>query len=103
MIRSAITFVLDWSPWSRSSSEQVTVLARNFAIPQLLRSDVWANVPLVMRGPTTVFTHRKLSPHQFTPMSRAHERPAVHAGWAVLSAFSRAWPRATQAKRWAKR
>jgi hypothetical protein len=31
-----------------------------------------AIVPLVMKGPTTVFTHRGLSPHQFTPMSGAH-------------------------------
>jgi hypothetical protein len=34
--------------------------------------DVWAIVPLVMKGPTTVLTHRGLSPHQFTPMSGAH-------------------------------
>ena len=40
--------------------------------PQLLRSNVWAIVPLSVRGPTTVFTHRRLSPHQFTPMSGAH-------------------------------
>jgi hypothetical protein len=32
-----------------------------------------AIVPLVMRGPTTVLTHRGLSPHQFTPMSGAHK------------------------------
>src|SRR5437870_2118674 len=43
-----------------------------------LRSNVWAIVPLAMRGPATVFTHRGLpclaeafsegrSPHQFTP------------------------------------
>ena len=31
---------------------------RNLTIPQLLRSNVWAIVPLVMRGPTTVFTLR---------------------------------------------
>ena len=30
-------------------------------------------VHLVMRGPTTAFTHRGLSPHQFTPMSGAHK------------------------------
>ena len=47
---------------------------RNLAIPQLPRSNVLAIVPLVMRGPTTVFTHRGLSPHQFTPMSGAHQR-----------------------------
>jgi len=32
-----------------------------------------AIVPLVMKGPTAVFTHRGLSPHQFTPMSGAHK------------------------------
>ncbi len=45
---------------------------RNLAIPQLLLSNVWAIVPLVLRDPMTVFTHRGLSPHQFTPMSGAH-------------------------------
>jgi hypothetical protein len=30
---------------------------RNLAIPQLLRSNVRAIVPLVMKGPTTVFAH----------------------------------------------
>ena len=33
-------------------------------------------VPLVMKGPSTVSTHRGLSPHQFTPMSGAHKAPA---------------------------
>src|SRR5882724_2905621 len=33
---------------------------------------LWATLPLVMRGRTTVFPHRGLSPHQFTPMSGAH-------------------------------
>ena len=46
---------------------------RDLAIPQLLLSNVWAIVPLVMRDPTTVFIHRGLSPHQFTPMSGAHK------------------------------
>ena len=44
---------------------------RDLAIPQLLLSNVWAIVPLVKRDPTTVLTHRGLSPHQFTPMSGA--------------------------------
>jgi hypothetical protein len=51
----------------------VASFPRNLAIPQLLRSNVLAIVPLVMRGPTTVLTHRGLSPHQFTPMSGAHK------------------------------
>ena len=35
-------------------------------------NNVWAIVPLSMKGPVTVFQHRGLSPHQFTPMSGAH-------------------------------
>jgi hypothetical protein len=30
-----------------------------------------------------------------------NQRPGVDAGWPFLFAFSRAWPRATQAERWA--
>jgi hypothetical protein len=30
-----------------------------------------------------------------------NQRPGVDAGWPVLFAFQRAWPRATQAERWA--
>ena len=33
-----------------------------------------------MKGLTTVFTHRGLAPHQFTPMSGAHHRAALDAG-----------------------
>ena len=51
---------------------------RDLAIPQLLLSNVWAIVPLVLRDPTTVFTHRGLSPHQFTPMSGAHQSAAAN-------------------------
>src|ERR1017187_1379888 len=32
--------------------------------------------------------------------ARPHERPGVDAGWCVLFAFQRRWPRATQAGRW---
>jgi hypothetical protein len=42
-----------------------------------------------MKGPTTVFTHKGLSPHQFTPMSGAHkalEATAV-AGFSEFSAL----------------
>src|ERR1043166_7595291 len=53
---------------------------RRLATPQLLLSNVWAIVPLVMRGPTTVFTHRGLPPHQFTPMSGAHHALQRTAG-----------------------
>jgi hypothetical protein len=40
----------------------------------LLLSSAWATLPLAMRGRTTMFPHRGLSPHQFTPMSGAHQR-----------------------------
>jgi hypothetical protein len=42
-------------------------------IPQLLRPNIWAIVPLVMKSQTTVLAHRGLSPHQSTPMSGAHQ------------------------------
>jgi hypothetical protein len=32
-----------------------------------------AILPFDMKGPITAFTHRGLSPHQFTPMSGAHK------------------------------
>jgi hypothetical protein len=63
----------------------------NLTIPQLLWSSVWVIVPLVVRGPTTVFPHRELSPHQFTPMSGAHggERTeASHSGQGLFVAQS---------------
>ncbi len=34
-------------------------------------------------------------------MSKHNKRPGVDAGWRVLLAFTPAWPRATQAERWA--
>jgi hypothetical protein len=46
---------------------------RNLAMPQLLLSNVWIILPLIERDLMTVFTHRGLSPHQFTPMSGAHQ------------------------------
>jgi hypothetical protein len=49
--------------------------------------DVWAIVPLVMKGPTTVLTHRGLSPRQFTPMSGAHEADTPNP--AMTSLFQR--------------
>ncbi len=57
---------------------------RDLAIPQLLLSNVWITLPLVLRDLMTVFPHRGLpslaevldeggSPHQFTPRSGAHQ------------------------------
>jgi hypothetical protein len=73
---------------------------RDLAIPQLLLSKVWAIVPLSMRDPTTVFTHRGLSPHQFTPMSGAHQGAAANAGIASRFAIGYLWRGVGEPKRW---
>jgi hypothetical protein len=49
---------------------------RDLAIPQLLLSSACVILPTMKAGRTTVFPHRGLSPHQFTPMSGAHQ--ALH-------------------------
>ena len=49
---------------------------RDLAIPQLLLSSACAILPSVKDSATTVFPHRGLAPHQFTPMSGAHK--ALH-------------------------
>src|SRR5262249_60810284 len=46
---------------------------RDLAIPQLLLSSACAIVLAVKASATTVFPHRGLAPHQFTPMSGAHQ------------------------------
>ena len=53
---------------------------RDLAIPQLLLSNVWIILPLITRNPMTVFIHRGLSPHQFTPMSGAHKITGANCG-----------------------
>ena len=58
------------------------------AIPQLLLSSAWARLTPVMRIGLTVFPHRGLSPHQFTPMSGAHQPSASNAGWPVQFRFA---------------
>ena len=35
-------------------------------------------------------------------LPRHNERPRVDAGWRILFAFQRSWPRATHAVRWAE-
>src|ERR1041385_9410290 len=70
----------------------------SLAAPQLLRSNVWAIVPLVMKGPTTVFLHRGLSPHQSTPMSGAHQASAVDGGIPVPTDAGRARPAAPDSR-----
>jgi len=46
---------------------------RKLAIPQLLLSSACAIVLTMKASPTAVFPHWGLGPHQFTPMSGAHE------------------------------
>jgi hypothetical protein len=46
--------------------------------------------------PNHVLTHRGLSPHQFTPMSGAHEVTTADGGWRVLFAFGAQWPAAAE-------
>ena len=53
---------------------------RDLAIPQLLLSSACAIVLTMKASPTAVFPHRGLAPHQFTPMSRAHEIGGANAG-----------------------
>jgi hypothetical protein len=78
---------------------------RLLAIPQLPRSNVWAIVILVMRGSATVSAHRGLSPHQFTPMSGAHEQIVPMTWGAVTLLFQsdtlRALPVLAHPCRWA--
>ena len=45
-------------------------------IPQLLLSSACAILLIMKASPTAVFPHRGLAPHQFTPMSGAHQ--ALH-------------------------
>src|ERR1035438_4190831 len=52
-----------------------------------------------MRGPTTVSTHRGLSPHQFTPMSGAHIRSALDARTALYLHTEVHWPGASESER----
>ncbi len=73
---------------------------RDLAIPELLRCSAWVMLSSVMNASLTAFPQRGLSPHQFTPMSGAHERPGADAEWRALFAFQRPWPRAAQAERY---
>gem|GEM_PF-5315447 len=55
-----------------------------------------------MRSLMTVFTHRGLSPHQFTPMSGAHKPDVVNPAIALWLAMEHQWRRVTDLERWAK-
>src|SRR5437016_7932374 len=46
---------------------------RDLAIPQLLLSSACAIVLTMKASATAVFPHRGLAPHQFAPMSGAHQ------------------------------
>ena len=52
-----------------------------------------------MRGPTTAFTHRGLSPHQFTPMSGAHKARAANPAMTSLFHAGRQWRGVADAQR----
>ena len=43
-----------------------------------------------------MFMHRGLAPHQFTPMSGAHEVTSADVGWRVLFAFLAQWSAAAE-------
>src|SRR5258708_2075478 len=62
-----------------------------------------ATLPLVMRGRTTVFPHRGLSPHQFTPMSGAHEVTAPDAANPLCLHAERRWRGPGEFFRYARR
>jgi len=66
------------SAWNGISVRRLTGLTaasfpRDLATPQLLLSSASAILPTMTVGRTAVFPHRGLAPHQFTPMSGAHQ------------------------------
>ena len=91
-VRRLISFDL-WLP-SHPPPPRFRRDGRNLAIPQLPRSSACVILPLAMRGSLTVFPHRGLSPHQFTPMSGAHQITGANAGGS---------PRLPNRTRWAAR
>jgi hypothetical protein len=68
----------------------------------LLLSNVWIILPLIQRDLMTVFTHRGLSPHQFTPMSGAHQSSHRMSGQHILPGIGRSFRAAHRCShRWA--
>ena len=61
----------------------------------------WPSCPSVMRGPTTAFTHRGLSPHQFTPMSGAHKADAPNPAMTLQLQAGIQWRGVGDLRRWA--
>jgi hypothetical protein len=49
-----------------------------------------------MKGRTTVFPHRGLSPHQFTPMSGAHQITSLDAAMTILLHIADHWRGASE-------
>jgi len=62
-----------------SSALTEASLPRDLAIPQLLLSSACAIVLTMKASPRAVFPHRGFAPHQFTPMSGAHNAPQTTA------------------------
>ena len=72
---------------------------RDLAIPQLLLSSACAIVLTMKASATAVFPHRGLAPHQFAPMSGAHQRLEGTPGWALRFAVDYHWPGVPQPSR----
>src|SRR5437016_13834255 len=79
---------------------------RDLAIPQLLLSSACAIVLTMKASATAVFPHRGLAPHQFAPMSGAHQTLDRMTRSAISRVFQgeRPWraPRHRSALRWAE-
>ena len=78
-MRGGSEVVIGLWPFSLIRSCLLYVRVRRFLaapIPQLLLSGACAIVLTMKASPTAVFPHRGLAPHQFTPMSGAHQ--ALH-------------------------
>ena len=73
---------------------------RNLATPQLLLSNVWAILPPMLGSLITVFIHRGLAPHQFTPMSGAHKPDAPNAPMTSLFQDGHYWRGIGDTDRW---
>ncbi len=71
--------------WFMESEGVDASFPRRLTTPQLPRSNVSVTLPAVMRGLISAFTHRGLSPHQFTPTSGAHQ--AASGNGAIGSLF----------------
>jgi hypothetical protein len=77
----------------------VASFPRDLTIPQLLRSSASAILLPESENKMTVFPHRGLAPHQFTPMSGAHKPDAVNPAMALRLTIEDQWRRVTDLER----